>query len=117
MDKMYQGIIWTIKHNGASQEAIIDFMHSYTDTPKHHYTKYIINQIIEQTMIEAVRYNTHPSSIIFDYFYWMKMPWNYSHFKAMCAALAQLEVRNKNIETGEYYYINGFSEVMEEFEE
>ena len=116
IDKMYQGIIRTIKNKGYSREAIVDFMHKYTDAPKECYTDYIINQIVEQTMIEIVRYNYYPSSILSEYFSWMKAPWNYSHFEAMCAAISAVQVREKDIETGDYYYINGFSEVMEEFE-
>lgn len=112
---MYQGIVWTIKNKGYSREAIIDFMHNYTNTPKEHYSDYLIDQIVEHTMIEAVRYNLHPSSILYDYFYWMKGIWNYSHFKAMCAALGAIQVREKDTETGNYHYINGFSEVIEEF--
>lgn len=116
IDKMYQGIVWTIKHNEYSREPIIDFMHKYTDTPKEHYTDYIINQIVEQTMIEIVRYHLHPSSVLSDYFCWLKAPWNYSHFEAMCAAIGAVQVREKDIETGDYYYINGFSEIIENFE-
>ena len=116
IDKMYQGIIWIIKNKGYSREAIIDFMHEYTNTPKEYYTDYIFSQIMEQTMIEAVRYALYPSSIISDYFCWKKDPWNYNEFEAICAALGNIKVREKDIETGDYYYINGFSEVMEEFE-
>jgi len=116
LDKMYQGIIWIIKNKGKSREAIIDFMHNYTDAPKEYYTDVIINHILEQTMIEATRENTYPASILSQYFYCMKEPWNYSHFEAMCAALEILQVREKDAKTGDYHYINGFSEVMEEFE-
>lgn len=116
IDKMYQGIVWTIKHNEYSYEAIVDFMHKYTDTPKEYYNEDIINRIVEQTMLEAIRYNLYLVSILSDYFCWMKQPWNYSHFEAMCAAIGAVQVREKDIVTGDYYYINGFSEVMEKFE-
>lgn len=116
MEKMYQGIIWTVKHYEHSREAIIDFLHKYTSTPKEYYTNNIIDRIMEQTMLEVIRYNLNPVSILFEYFSWMKDPWNYSHFEAMCAAIGGVQVREKDTETGDYHYINGFSEVMEEFE-
>ena len=116
MDKMYQGIIWIIKHYGHSREAIINFLHRYTCTPKEYYTNGIIDQIMEHTMLEAVRYNLNPVSILFEYFSWMKDPWNYSHFEAMCAALGSIQVRERIKDTDDYSYINGFTSVIEEFE-
>ena len=108
MDKMYQGIIYTIKREGHSREAIADFMHNFTDTPKEYYTNYIINQLLEQTMSAAVRENQYPSSILYEYFNWKHEPWNYDEFNAMCAALSSIQVREKDAETGKYNYINGF---------
>lgn len=116
MDKMYQGIIYTVKHCGHSREAIIDFLHRYTSTPKEYYTNSIIDRIMEQTMLEAVRYNLNPVSILFEYFSWMKDPWNYSHFDAMCAALGSIQVRERIKDTDNYSYINGFTSVIDEFE-
>ena len=117
MDKMYQGIIWVIKNYGHSREAIINFLHKYTSTPKEYYTNGIIDQIIEHTMLEAVRYNLNPVSILFDYFSWMKDPWNYSHFDAMCAALSNIQVCERIKDTDNYCYINGFTSVIEEFKD
>ena len=116
MDKMCQGIIWTIKHYGHSHEALINFLHNYTDTPKEYYNNGIIDQIMEHTMLEAVRYNRNPVSILFDYFNWMKDPWNYSHFDAMCAALSNIQICERIKDTDNYSYINGFTSVIEEFE-
>ena len=116
MEKMYQGIIWIIKNYGHSREVIINFLHKYTSTPKEYYTNGIIDQIIEHAMLEAVRYNLNPVSILFDYFSWMKDPWNYSHFDAMCAALSNIQVRERIKDTDNYCYINGFTSIMDEFE-
>ena len=116
MEKMYQGIIWVIKNYGHSREVIINFLHKYTSTPKEYYTNGIIDQIMEHTMLEAVRYNLNPVSILFEYFSWMKDPWNYSHFEAMCAALGSIQVRERIKDTDNYCYINGFTSIMDEFE-
>ena len=115
MEKMYQGIIWVIKNYGHSREIIINFLHKYTSTPKEYYTNGIIDQIMEHTMLEAVRYNLNPVSILFDYFSWMKDPWNYSHFDAMCAALSNIPVCERIKDTDNYCYINGFTSVIDEF--
>ena len=108
MDKMTSGIIYTIKKYGHSREEVAKFMHSYTDTPVDYYTDNIIDSIMEKTMVEAVRSNEKPASIVYDYFYWRHDPWNYSNFDAICAALANIQVKRENLDTGEYRYINGF---------
>ena len=114
MDKMTSGIIYTIKNKGYSREEIAKFMHLYTDTPVDYYTDSMIDSIMEKTMVEAVRSNEKPASIVYDYFYWRNDPWNYSNFDAICAALSNIQVRKENLITGMLEYINGFYP-MEDF--
>jgi len=106
---MYQGIIYTIKNKGYSREEVVKFMHYYTDTPIEYYTDKMVDNLMEKTLVEAIRNNEHPASVINEYFYWRHEPWNYSDFDAICAALTLLQVKRINFETGEYEYINGFS--------
>ena len=68
----------------------------------------MIDRLLEQCIIEAITNNKYPASIIRDYFDLLNSPWNYSHFEAMCGALSNIQVRNKNPETNEWEFINGF---------
>ena len=108
MNKMTSGIIYTINNRGYSREEIAKFMHAYTDTPSEYYNDSIIDSLVERTLIEAVRDNEHPASIVNDFFYWRHDPWNYSDFEAMCVALSNIQVKRENSETNKYEYINGF---------
>lgn len=114
MEKMYVGIIYTIKQKGYSREEIAKFMHKYTDTPLEYYTDSLIDHIVETTFIEAIRDNEHPVSIVRDYFQCKQSPWDYGEFEAMCAALSDIQVRRENYDTCKLEYINGFCE-LEEF--
>jgi len=108
MDKMTSGIIYVIKEYGHSREEVAKFMHYYTDTPIEYYTNAIIDNLMERTIVEAIRDNERPASIANDYFYWRHEPWNYSNFDAICAALTNIQVRRVNFDTGKNEYINGF---------
>lgn len=108
MDKMTSGIIYTIKQKGCSREEVAKFMHYYTDTPIDYYTDEIIDNLMERTITEAIRYNEKPASIIYEYFYWRREPWCYSDFEAICAALSSIQVKEINPKTGDLEYINGF---------
>lgn len=108
MEKLSMGIIYTIKRNGYSREAIKEFLHSFTDTPINYYTDEILDSIMERTMVAAVRDNEHPQAIVSDFFYWQHYPWNYSKFDAICAALGNIQVRRENYSTEKLEYINGF---------
>ncbi len=114
MDKMYMGIIYTIKREGYSRDAIRYYMNKITCTPITYYSNAMIDDLLEKTMIEAVSCNKYPSSIIYDYFFWKHSPYNYSDFEAICAALSNIQVRCENPLTKELEYINGF-ESMEGF--
>lgn len=114
MERVYVGIIYTIKQKGYSYDPIRKFMHKYTDTPVEYYTDSIIDHLVETSLIAAVHDNEHPASILIDYFSWKHEPWNYSEFEAMCAALSNIQVRRENYNTGKLEYINGFCE-MEDF--
>lgn len=111
MDKMTSGIIYTIKQKGSSREEVAKFMHYYTDTPIEYYTIKMIDNLMEKALVEAVRYNEKPASIVNEYFYWRREPWNYSNFEAICAALSAVQVREVNPETGKLEYINGFKPI------
>ena len=115
MEKLSMGIIYTIKREGYSREAIKKFLHSFTDTPIDYYTDEILDGIMERTMVAAVRDNEHPQAIVNEFFHWQHYPWNYSKFDAICAALGNIQVRRENYETEELQYINGFA-AMKEFE-
>lgn len=108
MDKIFSGIIYVIKKCGHSREEVAKFMHYYTDTPIEYYTDAVIDNLMERTIIEAIRDNERPAAIAHDYFYWRHEPWCYSDFDAICAALTCIQVRRENFDTGEYEYINGF---------
>ena len=115
MEKLFMGIIYTIKRKGYSREAIKEFLHNFTDTPIEYYTDAILDSIMEKTMVEAARYNEHPYTIISDFFHWQHYPWNYSKFDAICVALNNIQIRRENYNTEKSEYINGFTE-MKEFE-
>ena len=108
MDKMTSGIIYVIKRYGHSREEVAKFMHYYTDTPIEYYTDAIIDNLMERTIVEAIRDNEQPATVANDYFYWSREPWHYSNFDAICAALTNIQVRRINFDTGKYEYINGF---------
>ena len=111
MNKMFSGIIYVIKKYGHSREEVAKFMHYYTDTPIEYYTDAIIDNLMERTIVEAIRDNERPATIANDYFYWRSGLWHYSNFDAICAALCAIQVKETNPETGELEYINGFQPI------
>lgn len=108
MDKIYMGIIYTIKQKGYSYDEIAKFLHQFTDTPIEYYTPEILTTILQNTMLAAIQDNEHPVSIVRNYFDCKHYPWNYTEWQAMCAAVGAIEVRHKNLITNEYEFINGF---------
>jgi hypothetical protein len=105
------GIIYAIKvrHCNSYREEVANFMSKYTNTPVEYYHRWMLDRIIVNTFSELLDYVEHPSSVFRDYYTWAyQSPLNYDNFDAMCAALSNVQVKEKDAATGEYEYINGF---------
>lgn len=108
MEKLYIGVIYTLKQKGYSQEEVAKFLHKFTDTPIEYYTPEILMTVLQNTMLAAIQENSHPASIVREYFMYKQFPWDYDEWQAICAAISSIEVRHKNSETNKYEFINGF---------
>lgn len=110
MDEMSIGIIYTIKHNATNYRImIVHFLSNYTLTPPEHYTKAVINRILKNVFYDAVQHNEHPQSLVRDYFESKES----REEDRIASALSLMQVKEKNKESGEYEYINGFKEFDE----
>lgn len=113
LSEMSIGIIYAVKagRGDTYREKVINFMSKYTNTPVEHYNRWALDRIIVNTFSELLDCVEHPSSVFHDYYTWAyQSPVNYDNFDAMCAALSNVQVREKDEATEEYKYINGFWE-------
>lgn len=99
------GIIYAVKLNleGDRYKSIATFMSKYTDTPIQHYTNTILETILSNAIADLLEDLQHPSSFWFNYWRWKQYPWEMKDFEAICAALTEIAVKDK-----EGNYINGF---------
>ena len=105
MDKMTCGIIYVVKMNleGDRYKSIANFMSKYTNTPIEHYTNSLLETILSNAVAGLLDDLKHPSSFWFNYCRWQQYPWNMNDFEAICAALSEITVKDKDGN-----YINGF---------
>lgn len=116
LQKMSIGVIYAVKNGYDKEEkekAIASFMSKYTDTPIEFYTSNHIQNILIQTVIDLLNNMKYPGSFFANYQRYKEYPWNMDDFNSMCAALSEVQVRNKNPETDLYEYINGFWDIGE----
>ena len=108
MDKMNCGIIYAIKLNPAGNwyDSIASFMSKYTDTPITHYSHPILETILSNAIADLLNNLKYPSSFWYEYWRCKKI-WGYSDFDAICATMANIQVKENND------YINGFQPIEE----
>lgn len=109
MDKMNCGVIYAVKMNvkGNYYESIASFMSKYTNTPVEYYTNAILETILSNAIADLLNNLIHPSAFWFEYWRLKQYPWEMNDFEAICAAMANIQVRDTN------NYINGFQPIEE----
>lgn len=111
LSEMSIGVIYAAKigKGNTYREKVANFMSKYTDTPVNYYGKYELDRIMVNAFAELLNCAEHPGAIFYEYFAWIhQSATNYDDFDAMCTALSNVQVKEKDKITGEYKYINGF---------
>lgn len=112
LSEMSIGIIYAVKvgRGDTYREKVANFMSKYTNTPVEHYNRWVLDRIMVNVFSELLDCVEHPSSVFRDYYTWAyQSSFAYDNFDAMCAALSNVPVREKeDKDTEEYKYINGF---------
>ena len=110
MAKQNCGIIYAIKRckYETIERSIAEYMSQYTGTPVEYYTKFVLYKILVNAIADLLNTMDNPGSFWYEYQHWKIGLIKYDDFKAICAALATVQVRDDNDN-----YINGFRPVEE----
>lgn len=104
MDRFTRDLIFALKDSidPIIENAAIDFLSSYTITPKSVYTPEILRGVVKNHFLDYVSTADHPESVVRTYLEKKDYPWNYGDAKAMLTAMMLEPVRKDG------KYINGF---------
>lgn len=106
MNDMTLGLIYAIKHreDQTMEEAAVDFLSNYTDTPKQQYNQNVLRFVLRVCFSDYIGAADHPSSVMEEFFKYCD---KYGEIQGILTTLELVKVRDHG------KYVNGFRDLEE----
>ena len=108
-------IIYAMKQSGKPWEkAIIEFRAKETGDPGHIATQLELYDVINNVFIDYISTCDHPENVVRDLLHQVNNNGSMGMAHHMAIVLRLQQVRDQDMSTGNFYYVNGFRSLMEE---
>lgn len=108
-------IIYTMKQSDKSwEEAIAKFRAKETKDPSHFATQLELYDAIREVFIDYISTCDHPENVVRDLLHHVENNGSLGMVHHMAIVLRLQQVRDRNMSTGDFYYVNGFRDLIED---
>ena len=108
-------IIYTMKQSEKPwEEVITKFRAKETGDPGHIATQLELYHVISEVFVDYISTCDHPENVVRDLLHHVENNGSLGMVHHMAIILRLQQVRDRDMSTGNFYYINGFRSLMEE---
>lgn len=108
-------IIYAMKQsNKPWEEAITKFRAKETGDPGHFATQLELYNVINEVFIDYISTCDHPENVVRELLHCIENNGSLGMVHHMAIILRLQQVRDRNMSTGDFYYVNGFRDLIED---